>query len=421
MKHKPTPKLLFYSDCFIFGGSELVLVNLMHSPAIHDTYSVSYAYCRYPAYHTEAQRRCGQLAVTYPLRLFSHDAMLYQLTTQSHHWWQSWLANALSTIRYTGCYDIWNFVRLYTLFKKLQPDILHINNGGYPGAITCRVAAISALCAGVPRIVFTVNNIARPQSNVLHAVLDRMVDRAVTVFTTASHAARNALAMRRGFDLQRIIAIPNTLAVNAVFPTTQGQLRGEFKINSNTIVVCSAGLLTYRKGYDVLIEAVRERQHDLRTKNVVFFAFGDGEQRWAITKLVESYHLQDIICFPGYRNDLVEYLADADIFVMPSRTDEDMPLVILYAMRLSKPIVATKVGGIPEQVTHGINGLLVEPNDPKSLSNALLELVYDEDARQRYGTAGNKKYKLQFNKTIAMNMFASMYHSLMTKSPHDFH
>lgn len=96
----------------------------------------------------------------------------------------------------------------------------------------------------------------------------------------------------------------------------------------------------------------------------------------------------------------MEYLADADIFVMPSRTDEDMPLVILYAMRLSKPIVATKVGGIPEQVTHGINGLLVEPNDPKSLGNALLELVYDEDARQRYGTAGNKSTNSSLTKPL---------------------
>ena len=413
MKHRRTPRLLYYSDCFIFGGSEIVLVNLMHSCEIQATYEISYAYCRYPSYHSEAQRQCTGLAILYPLRLISHDAFLYQLRTQPHKWWRTLLASTLSIIRRAGCYDIWNFIRLYTLFKTLQPDIIHINNGGYPGAITCRIAAICALCARVPHVVFTVHNIARPQRGIVSRAVDYLVNRAVTIFTTPSHAARDALALQRGFDPRRIVPIPNTLSVNSAIATTQGRLRSEFNIPPNVIVVCAAGLLTLRKGYDVLIEAVRDQQHALRSKRVLIFVFGDGEERGTVTNLIQLYNLDDMIFFPGHRADLVQYLADADIFVMPSRADEDMPIVILEAMLLSKPIIASKVGGIPEEVTQDITGLLVEPDNSESLGAALLDLVCDEDARKRYGTAGNEKYNLEFNNTKVMNMFASLYHSLV--------
>ena len=323
------------------------------------------------------------------------------------------LASTLSTIRRAGFYDIWNFIRLYTLFKTLQPDIIHINNGGYPGAITCRIAAICALCARVPHVVFTVHNIARPQRGIVSRAVDYLVNRAVTIFTTPSHAARDALALQRGFDPRRIVPIPNTLSVNSAIATTQGRLRSEFNIPPNVIVVCAAGLLTLRKGYDVLIEAVRDQQHALRSKRVLIFVFGDGEERGTVTNLIQLYNLDDMIFFPGHRADLVQYLADADIFVMPSRADEDMPIVILEAMLLSKPIIASKVGGIPEEVTQDITGLLVEPDNSESLGAALLDLVCDEDARKRYGTAGNEKYNLEFNNTKVMNMFASLYHSLV--------
>ena len=123
------------------------------------------------------------------------------------------------------------------------------------------------------------------------------------------------------------------------------------------IEICCVGSVTYRKGQDLLIDAISELPEDSRSKFHVTIV-GDG----ALRQELENKSIQNNlpISFVGYSKNVDKYLNESDIFILPSR-DEGFPISILEAMRLGLPVISTRVAGIPEMIIHESTGLLIEP------------------------------------------------------------
>ena len=109
------------------------------------------------------------------------------------------------------------------------------------------------------------------------------------------------------------------------------------------------------------------------------------------------------------------YYSKADVLVFPSR-QEGLPLSIIEAMAMKKPVVATKVGGIPELIINGKNGFLISPNDPKSLASALLKLYEDADLRKRMGLYGRKIVEEKFDIKKLMSKLETFYQNALEHS-----
>lgn len=119
---------------------------------------------------------------------------------------------------------------------------------------------------------------------------------------------------------------------------------------------------------------------------------GDGVIRSALEKKIKDNNLSDYISFKGFTNNVDQYLIASDIFILPSK-DEGFPMSILEAMRLSLPIISTKIAGIPEMVKTGYNGILVEPST-KEIYNVLLNI--DKYNWEEMGTNSRKLFLDQF-------------------------
>ena len=109
---------------------------------------------------------------------------------------------------------------------------------------------------------------------------------------------------------------------------------------------------------------------------------------------------------------LLDYTKDFDLFVLPSIEDEDLPYVILEAMMLGKPVIGTRVAGIPEQIEHGETGLLVDPSDPKALAQGIRRILLDRGRSQSMGEAARRKYAAEFRYERIMNRYLELYDTL---------
>ncbi len=155
-----------------------------------------------------------------------------------------------------------------------------------------------------------------------------------------------------------------------------------------------ANMYTTVKGHRELTDAARIVCREI--PQVKFVLVGDGEERSKIEERASEAGVRDHFMFLGRRKDVPEILACCELFVLPSRA-EGFPNVILEAMAAGLPVVATRVGGTPEIVEDGINGLLVPPQDPHSLAAAILRVMKDPGFAKSLGHSGQQRVRTDFS------------------------
>jgi glycosyltransferase involved in cell wall biosynthesis len=146
-----------------------------------------------------------------------------------------------------------------------------------------------------------------------------------------------------------------------------------------------------------------------------FVVIGDGPLRGRLTVQAQRLGLATRVWFLGFRSDARALIAKMDLLVVPSWS-EGMPLVILEAMTAGVPVVATSVGGIPDQVRHGVEGLLVPASNPLALSRGILTLLRDPVMARRYGEAGRQRAAQQFNYEKMIHGIEHTYHAAVSRS-----
>src|SRR5205085_11165012 len=140
---------------------------------------------------------------------------------------------------------------------------------------------------------------------------------------------------------------------------------------------------------------------------------GDGPLWAELEELAGSLGLGGAVLFAGYRPNPERYLAAMDVFVLPSRA-EAMPLVIPEAWAAGRPVVATRVGGIPELIEDGKTGLLVEPGDVGGLAVRLRQLLADPPLARALGRAGRESARAKYDVTAMAGAYDRTYRELLT-------
>jgi colanic acid/amylovoran biosynthesis glycosyltransferase len=164
--------------------------------------------------------------------------------------------------------------------------------------------------------------------------------------------------------------------------------------NGATQILC-VGRLVSSKGQRILIEAVdrlRKAGHDLKLQLV-----GDGPDRADLEELVRERELSKTVAFAGVVNqdDIGAYYRDADIFALASFA-EGIPVVLMEAMAMEIPCVATRITGIPELIEDGVSGLLVAPSDDEGMAAAIERLMASAELRESLGKAGRMRVQQQY-------------------------
>src|SRR5262245_2182444 len=212
-----------------------------------------------------------------------------------------------------------------------------------------------------------------------------LYNRAVDVVIAISDGVRAAL-LRAGVDAARIRVVPSGIDPAAVEapPGARETVRAAWAAPPDEVLVVVLGALERRKGHAVLLAAATR----LDGIPLRYVFCGEGSEEAALA--VAAAPLGDRVVFAGFRRDVAACLAAADVVAVPS-LHEGLGVAALEAMAASRPIVASRIGGLGEVVVDGETGVLVPPGDPASLAAALRGLARDPARRSALGQAGRAR------------------------------
>jgi glycosyltransferase involved in cell wall biosynthesis len=172
------------------------------------------------------------------------------------------------------------------------------------------------------------------------------------------------------------------------------------------VVLCLARL-TYQKGIDVLLQSWRLVYRKMPQVRLIIA--GTGPLQGQLERMARELGIESGVEFAGLRSDVVTQLQHASIAVFPSRF-EGMSHALLEAMAASLPCVATRVSGSEDLIQHGVNGLLVEPEDYLALAQALLDLLDDPALSRKYGYAARATVEKHYTLEHIMDTYIDLYH-----------
>jgi glycosyltransferase involved in cell wall biosynthesis len=308
---------------------------------------------------------------------------------------------------------LYEVIKLIRLFRELNPDVLHINNGGYPGARSARSAACAGKICGIRNILMTVNNVTVPYnrlSRIAEYPVDFFVRKSVTKFVTASEYASSSIRVVLNIPLDRAAIIENAVRAPEIvreYPYNR-EILG---CNSEHVVICVTATLESRKGHEILLDALAKilfKKPYLRDV-VKLWIIGDGPLWADLNETVQSFGLQDNVQFLGYRYDYLSLMSEIDIFVLTSVSSEDSPLSTIEAMSLGIPIIASNLAGLSNQIVHGLNGFLFPVGDVHKLAYYMERLVVDKSLRNSMGLSAKDQYTKRYSSEVFVLNYEKLY------------
>lgn len=300
------------------------------------------------------------------------------------------------TLGAAGEWDLRWVGRLRALVRRLRPDVVHFH-APYPAG----VGRLGLLGSGVP-IVVTEHNLwshYHPATRALNAATYQLDAASIAVSEGVRDGQRRSalgrwategtLTVANGIDAERVRADADMAQTSTLAHPAYG----------------TVGHLRRAKGIDVLLRAsllIRERLPDARG-----IVVGVGEDERALRRLRQELGA-DQVDFLGFRDDARALTGALDVFVVASR-EEGLPLAMLEAMALGRPVVATTAGGIPEVIAHGENGILVPIDDPSALASAVTDLLGSPEEAARLGEAGRRTVEERFSSRETARRYVEVY------------
>lgn len=233
----------------------------------------------------------------------------------------------------------------------------------------------------------------------------------VSHFIAVSNALKTKLILKRKIPLKKISVIYNGVELDKYNPEREDLegLRQSLGIDDDCIVVGSIGRLVYQKGFQYFIEAADIIGNNNKTR---FIIVGEGPEEKNLKARVKASTISDVFMFTGQRFDIPQILKICDIFVLPSIL-EGLPRVVIEAMAMAKPIVATDISGVREQLSHNHDGLIVPPKNPQALAEAITHLIDDKNKANELGKKARSSAELKFDLKQTVRNMERLYQNLL--------
>lgn len=312
-----------------------------------------------------------------------------------------------------------NFLQIFSALRanlrEQRPHVLHTHR--YKENI---LTGIAAKLSSVP---FTVRTVHGLQENLrgwqrtkmsVYLWLEGMVAQWTRQYTVGV-SEEIATIMRQRLPRNTVVCIHNGIDVENVRPSIDRVTkRRELGIPDEAIVVGTVSRLVPVKGIEYLLRAIGRLCEELPETAVRLLLVGEGPSRSKLEALTCELGIERKTLFLGHRSDVYDLMNLFDIFALPS-LHEGMPMALLEAMALGRPVVASRVGGIPEVVTDGAEGRLVPAQDIHCLSRALRELALSRTLREQLGRAAKERILRSFERKHMAAEVRELYWSLVER------
>lgn len=313
-------------------------------------------------------------------------------------------------------HGLWQYPRLYRLFRQLRPAVVHTRN------LAALEAVVPAWAAGVRARVHGEHGREGRDLGQDSSRYDR-IRRLYRPFV--SHYV--ALSKDLGDYLSDVVRVPGE-RLSQIYNGVDTDKFTPASAPRPSILGCPFGAGHWLVGTVGRMQAVKDQPNLARAfvralalapalrSTMRLVMVGDGPLRTQVMDILRTAGVDDLAWLPGERNDVADILRGLHCFALPSRS-EGISNVVLEAMASGLPVVATAVGGNPELVREGVTGTLVPPDDPDALARALAALAAEPARAQALGLAGRAEVEARFSLRSMMTAYQGVYDRLLQRSP----
>jgi len=314
-------------------------------------------------------------------------------------------------------HDVRSIRRLTEIMREVRPHILHTHTAK-AGALA-RAAALVAGSARPPIIVHTFHgHVLKGYFGAGRTAFFKQVERTLArysdVLVAVSPEVRDELVAHgiAPADKFTVIRLGIPLDERLGDETTNFDYRARYGIPDDAFVVGWVGRMTGVKDTDAVLEIVRATRE--RDVPAVLCMVGDGPDRDRLEQVAHDLGIARSTYFVGYQSDVAGYYRLFDAFLLPS-VNEGTPVSAIEALASGTPVVATRVGGVPDVVTDGVNGFLVEPGDTDAAAERIAQLARDPELRSRLGNAGRENVRERYAVDRLVDDVDRLYRSLLAE------
>jgi len=307
-------------------------------------------------------------------------------------------------LRISGEADALAIVRLALAMKRNRCRLVNFHD-----AHSLAVGSAAAALAKVPLRVISRRVDFPLKKNVFSR---RKYTKDVDAIIAVSEAVKDAL-IKSGIEAKLIRVIPDGIDFSPYDDrSSKDYLYKEFSFDPDDFLVGIVAQLTDEKGHKYLIQASQHLRE--RSSKIKIVIVGEGPLRMELGRMVKEIRGEDMVFFMGFREDIPQILKSLDVFVLSSER-EGLGSILMDAMACRLPIVATRVGGIPELIEHRRTGLLVPPQKPKALANAILAIYEDREMARQLGRQGYGVVHQKFSAEAMALKAVDLYEELARK------
>jgi sugar transferase (PEP-CTERM/EpsH1 system associated) len=302
-------------------------------------------------------------------------------------------------------------LKIAQVIREKQPQIIHTQS--WSGIDT----AIALLFERGPRLVHSEHGRNLPYIHfepLIRKVARRCLYHRADALFAISREVRDFYCRETGFPVDRMRVIPNGIDPRRIDKSAGSKRRGvrrELGICDDDFVIGTVARLDQTKDTMTLTRAFAELCRSRQEPKLKLLVVGDGEKKVEIQNYVSEQRLSHRVIFTGLRHDVPRLLGAMDIFALSSLS-EGMPITVLEAMCASLPVVATKVGALPELVEEGVTGFLVEPKNVIALAERLSRLYQKRELACDLGMTGRRKVEREFRLEQMLERYAELYLSV---------
>lgn len=322
----------------------------------------------------------------------------------------------INPVRMTNRYNLGIISRLKKIIKTKDVRIVHSQGG--------RADFFSRIAAKIAHVPITVSSMAMLVEGYdvsilrksLYVLIDRWTERWVNKFTVLSEAMRRSLIEIHKIPPENIVKIYNGIEIEEYNPDHKElrnkklEVRRELGLKNDVPVIGAIGRLVWQKGFEYLIRAAPEVLK--KCPEARFLIVGEGPLKNKLILTGEKLNVADRIIFTGFRSDIKEILASIDVLAMPSLL-EGLPMVLLEAMAMAKPIVATRIDGITEVLENSKTGLLVPAENSHALAEAIVGILNDKAKANFFGQNAREVAKKKFSVKKMVEQIELAYEKLL--------
>lgn len=307
-------------------------------------------------------------------------------------------------------------IKLKNIIQNKKAKLIHANGPriGYASGLAARLAII-------PSIIHVRDIHLSPFSSPLKALLfDYLADQIIAV----SEATKQAIISKRPGLNRKTKVIYNGLDLEEIDSIKAKDIKNEYKIDPDVSLIGLVGIIHPVKGIDILIRAAPLIKKSF--PKVKFLIIGDTmnfEGQLYLKKLKEliaQFELENDVIFTGYQEETLSLIKSLDIFVHSAIYPDPLPRAILEAAACGRPIIATRVGGVPEIIDHNQSGLMVESGDVNGLAQSCLFLLRDRKVAEKLGQRAKQKITEKFTLERHCRQIERIYFELIESKPCGF-